>query len=384
MKYFPLVLMGLWRRPARTIFTLVSIVAAFVLFGTLQGIDSSFSQLIDRGRLNVLVTRNPAGLPLPIAAQSQIEAVPGVAAVIYRSQLIGYYQSLRNIVVGLPVDPKSFFLFNPEFVLPGDQLAAFMRIRTAAVVTPSLAQRLHWKIGDHVPFHALSGLKKDGTADWTFDIVGIFDAPGNPVREQPLLLMNFSYFDAARATDNGTVQLYSEKIADASKSADIATAIDNLFANSAYHTQTETEKASMQSLLAQIGDLDFFVDAIVGAAFFTLLLVTGNTMMQSFRERLEEFAVMKALGFTDLGISAIVMSEAVTLCATAALAGLCIARLLLPILSRTAGGQIPGIHLPLSVFVGGLSASIVMAAASALPAAWRAKRLSVIEALAGY
>jgi putative ABC transport system permease protein len=386
VKYFALVWSGLWRRRARTIFTLGSIVVAFLLFGMLQGIDTSFNQLVDTGRLNVLVTTNRSGLPMPLADLPQIQTVPGVTAVSYSSQIIGYYQKLRNIVIGLPVDPANFFgFYSPMFTLPSDQLQAFIHTRTGIVITPSLAERFNWKIGDHVPFRALQGAKKDGSADWTFDIVGIFDTPGRPTREQPLILLNYQYFDEARATANGTVQVFTEKITDVSKASEISTAIDNLFGNSASPTHTETEQSYAQAQLAQIGDLDFFVDAIVGAAFFTLLLVTGNTMMQSYRERIRDFAVMKTLGFTDGGIAAVVLSEALLLSGGAALIGLLLARALLPVLGRAAASVgIPGMHLPLAVFLLGMAAAIVLALVSALPAAWRAKRLSIVDALAAH
>ena len=384
MKYLRLIWTGLWRKKARTIFTLLSIVVAFLLYGMLQGIDASFNQLVDTGRLNVLVTTNPAGLPLPLADLPRIEAVRGVTGVTYRALFVGYYQQLRNIVIALPIDPAGFFAQNSNFTLPAAQLAALEHTRTGAVITASLAQRLHWKLGDHVPIRALNARKKDGTSDWTFDIVGIFDIPGNPARDESLLLMNYPYFDTARATDTGTVQMFSENIADASQAPQIANAIDNLFANSSSRTRTETEKATAQGQLAQIGDLDFFVDAIVGAAFATLLLLTGSTMMQSFRERIREFAVMKTLGFTDGGIAALVLGEAVLLTVGAAILGMLIARAVLPRMSTLAAGTIPGIHLPLITFLAGIGAAVVLALISALPAALRAQRLSIIAALAAH
>ncbi|MGH8205781.1 MAG: ABC transporter permease, partial [Steroidobacteraceae bacterium] len=357
---------------------------AFLLYGMLQGIDTSFNQLVDTGRLNVLVTTNPAGLPLPLADLSRIEAVPGVTGVTYRALFVGYYQRLRNIVIALPIDTANFFAMNSNFTLPPAQLTALEHTRTGAVITASLAQRLHWKVGDHVPLRALNAAKKDGTSDWTFDIVGIFDIPGNPARDESLLLMNYPYFDTARAADTGTVQMFSENITDASQAAQISNAIDNLFANSGSRTHTETEKATAQAQLAQVGDLDFFVDAIVGAAFATLLLLTGSTMMQSFRERIREFAVMKTLGFTDGGIGALVLSEAVVLSVSAAILGMLIARAILPGMSSLAAGTIPGIHLPLVTFLVGIGAAVLVALISALPAALRAQRLSIIAALAAH
>jgi len=383
VKYFSLVWTGLWRKRARTIFTLLSIVVAFLLFGLLQGIDTTFKQLVDQGRLNVLVTSSPANQPLPIADLQQIQAVHGVTRVTYRSLLVGDYQSLRNIVIVLPIDPDSFFAINPMFTVAPAQLAALRRTRTGALVTASLAQRLHWQVGAQVPIHGLiSAAKKDHTSDWTFDIVGTFDIPGNPVREQALMLINYPYFDTARAVDAGTVQLYQEVIADASQAAAVSNAIDNLFANSPNRTHTETEKANAQGQLAQLGNLDFFVEAIVGAAFATLLLLTGSTQMQAYRERVHEFAVMKTLGFTDGGIAALVVSETLMLCMGAALLGLLCAAALLPGIGSLVRGQLPGVHLPRIVFLIGIGLAVLLALVSVLPAAWQARRLTIIAALA--
>ncbi|MGB6449687.1 MAG: FtsX-like permease family protein, partial [Steroidobacteraceae bacterium] len=189
-------------------------------------------------------------------------------------------------------------------------------------------------------------------------------------------------FDTARATDEGTVLMYQENIADASQAASISNAIDNLFANSSHRTLTQTEKANAQGQLAQIGDLDFFVEAIVSAAFATLLLLTGSTLMQAFRERTHEFAVMKTLGFTDSGVAILVVSEAVLLNVGAALVGLLLAHVLLPAVGSLAQGEIPGLHLPWIVFGTGIGVAVLLALVSVLPPAWRAQRLSIIDALA--
>jgi len=380
VKYLRLVWSGLWRKRARTIFTLASIVVAFLLFGMLQGVDTSFNQLVDTGRLNVLVTTNPAGLPLPLADLSQIESIHGVTGVTYRSLFIGYYQTLRNFVIVMPIDPDHFFALNSMFAVAPAARAAFLATRTGALITPNLARRMNWRVGEQVPLRALNAQRKDGTSDWTFNIVGTFEIRGSASSDEPVLLMNYPYFDTARAADTGTVQMYMESIADASQAPAVSNAIDNLFANSSNRTHTQTERANAQSQLAQIGDLDFFVDAIVGAAFATLLILTGSTMMQSYRERVREFAVLKTVGFTDGGIAGLVLSEALLLCLAGALAGLVLSQVMLRGLARMTAGVIP-VHLPRVVFLAGAAAAVVLALACALPAAWRAKRLSIVEAL---
>jgi putative ABC transport system permease protein len=382
MKYLRLVWTGLWRKRARTLFTLLSVVFAFVLFGMLQGIDTAFEQLVDQTRLDVLIVTNPGGLPLPLADLERIKAVQGVRGATYRSLFIGQYQSPRNIVVVLAIDPESFFAMNSVFTVPASQLQAFAHTRTGALISPGLARRMHWSPGTRVPIRAHNAPKTDGTSDWTVDVVGIFDIPGSPGRDESFLLMNYPYFDTARAADNGTVQLYQVNISDASQAAEISNTIDNLFANSSRRTHTETEKANAQGQLAQIGDFDFFVKAIVGAAFGTLLLLTGSTLMQAYRERIHEFAVMKTLGFTDGSVAALVLSEAVALIGTGALLGLLSANALLPIIGSLAGGALPGLHLPATVFAIGAGAALLLAWMSAVPATWQARRLSIIDALA--
>ncbi len=383
MKYARLVWTGLWRKKGRTIFTLLSIVFAFLLFGMLQGIDTLFDQLVNQGRLNVLDTSNPAGLPLPLADLPEIQAVHGVTQVTYQSQFLGDYQSPRNIVIVAPIVAASYFAVNPNYRVSPAARAAFLHTRTGVLVAQRLGERLGWKVGDEIPIHALNAPERNGSSDWTFDIVGTFDIPDSPFRDAPMILMNYPYFDAARARDTSTVQLYEETIAAASEATEVSHAIDSLFANSPSRTVTETERANDQGELAQLGDLDFFVDAIISAAFATLLLLTGTTLLQAYRERIREFAVMKTLGFTDVGVSALVLSEAVLLTVGSAVFGLLLARVVLPVvgmqMARVGG---PGLRMPWMVFADGIGFALLLALVSALPPVWRVRRLSIADALA--
>jgi putative ABC transport system permease protein len=381
MKYCDLILAGLGRNRARTIFTFASILAAFLLFGVLQGVNSTFNRFIDAGRLDVLLTTNPIGLPIPLAELPQIQKIPGVSVVTYRSSFLGYFQSVTNMVPVFAVDPQNSLLTMPaDSQIPAAQLDDFRHTRTGVLVSARLAQRLHWKIGDHVPVQALNVPKKDGSPVWIFDIAGIYTSRSNA--PQLALLMNYQYFDAERVGGNGTVQLYVEKVADASTATVIANAIDNRFVNSGSPTHTDTERGYTQSSLADVGDLEFFVDAIVGSAFAMLLLLTGSNMMQSFRERVAEFAVLKSLGFSDGTLATLVLCEAVLLCMGAAATGLLLACVLLQGVGGMSGGDIPSIRLPGVVFFYGVAAAMTIALVSTLPAAWRTKRLSIVDALA--
>jgi putative ABC transport system permease protein len=381
MKYFRLIWRGLWRKRLRTIFTLLSIAMAFALFGVLQGVNQSFKQLVNGGRLNVLVINNPSRLPLPLADLAQIKAVKGVTAVGYYSLMIGQYQSPGNIVPILAVDLDQFLaITDPLVKVDAADVAALRRTRTGALVTRGMAQRLHWKIGDHVPIHVLNAPKKDGSQDWTFDIVGYFAVPQQG--ERTLMLAGYPYFDTARSKDPGTVDQYSATIADASQAQVIGNTIDNLFANSPTPTRTQTERANAQAQLAQLGDLDFFVNAIVAAAFATLLLLTGTTLMQAYRERISEIAVLKTLGFTDEGAAGLLLAEGTLLSVGAAALGLLLAQGFLSQLPGLVGGQLPRTQVTGLVAAAGMGAAFVLAVACALPPAWKARRLSIVAALA--
>jgi putative ABC transport system permease protein len=288
-----------------------------------------------------------------------------------------------NFMPIFAVDPRNVLLtMPPDSRLPGSQLDDFKRTRTGALISARLAQRFHWKIGDHVPLHAINVVKKDGSYVWTFDIVGIFETPTNPV--QVALMMDYRYFDGERAGDNGTVQFYIEKVADASQATAIGNAIDGRFVNSANQTHTDTERGYAQAQLSEIGDLEFFIDAIVGAAFATLLMLTGSSMTQSFRDRTKEFAVMKTIGFSDWVVASLVLCEATLLCVGAAVIGLLMGGVLLSALGAASGGDIPPVKLPWAVVLYGVAAAAIIALASTLPVAWRAKRLSIVAALAAH
>jgi putative ABC transport system permease protein len=379
VKYFRLIWSGLWRKPARTIFMLLSIASAFMLFGLLQGVDASFKQTIDKGRLNVLITANTGGLPLPLAYLPQIASIKGVTGVTYSSTFSGQYQSHAPVLV-MAVDPDQYFsLFHDTATTSSAELAAFRGTRTGVLVARGSARQNHWKIGDQLPLHTFGTLKRDGTADWTFNIVGYYDTPGDPETNVGPILMNYAYFDTARVIDPGTVQLYVESIADASRAHAISTAIDNMFTSSSAPTHTDTEKAAAEALLAQIGDLDFFVGAILTSAFATLLVLTSTTLMKSYQERISELAVLKTVGFSDLTVAGLLISEAVLLGLMAAPAGVLLAKLSFDGLTRAK--VLIGVTLPGILFVIAIAGALVLALVSALPPAWQARRLSIVTAL---
>jgi putative ABC transport system permease protein len=380
MKYLPLVWAGLWRKRARTCFTLLSIMIAFLLFGMLQGTNAAFSRGVDEANVNRLVTVSRISFTeaLPYADLAQIEAVPGIEHAAFASWFGAYYQDPKQFVFSFPVEPQRYFDLYPELKLPKEQMDAWTRTRTGAIIGRELAQKYGWKIGDRVPLHSTIWTKPDGTSDWTFDIVGIYESPQDRARENAFFF-NHSYFDEARAFGKGTVGWYVVRIKDPTAATATGAAIDRLFLNSPDETKTQTEKEFQQSFIKQIGDINFIVTAILGAVFFTLLFLTGNTMMQSLRERVPELAVLKTLGFTDRGVLALVLAECLLLCVIAAALGLAAAAAVFPYLKDFLGI----VTLPASVIELGLGVAVLLALAAGLPPAWRAMRLNIVDALAG-
>jgi len=380
MKFFPLIWTSLWRKKARTLFTLLSIMIAFLLFGLLQGINAwlnAFGTESNANRLYV-VSRVSQVQPLPSAYLHQIEAVPGIRQATYIAGISGFYQEKSNNLLALATDVQKLFNLYPDWKIAPEQLAAMSRTRAGAIVAAPLMRAFGWKIGDRLPLRT-SVMKQDGSADWSFEIVGTYDVAASPA-EANRILVNYAYFDEARRLERGTAWAFVVAVDDPARSAQICAAVDALFVNSAYETVTQDEKAFVQGQLRQLGDVSLMANAIVAAVLFTLLFLTGNTMMQSVRERTPELAILKTVGFSDCAVTVLVLIESVLLCVSAASLGLAAAGAVFPV---TAALGIAGAALPLKVVAAGLAIAVGLALASGLPPAWRAQRLVIVEALAG-
>ncbi len=380
MKYAMLIWSGLSKKKLRTCFTVLSIVLAFLLYGSLHGIVEGFNGVIDQmgeKRLRVMSRVSVTQL-LPIAHRARIERLPGVPHVATYAYFGGYYRDPKNSIDSGAVDVENFFTVFPEWKIPPAQLESMQRTRTGVIVGANLAAKYEWRVGDRIPLHSALWVKQDGTNEWTFDVVGIYHIADDPQAGNELYI-NYAYFDEARLMDKGTASQFMVSIASASQAGRIAQAIDNMFANSPEETITLSEKSFLRAQLRKIGDVSLIVNSIVGAVFFALLFLTGNTMAESVRERTGEFAVLKAVGFSDAFILWLVVAEATITCVLSAVAGLAIAAAVFPGIFRAAG--IGSVYLPTNVAIQGLAFATLLALISAGLPAWRAGRLSVAKAL---
>jgi len=378
MKYFRLIWAGLWRKKARTIFTMLSIIVAFLLFGLLQGINQGFKLAVQDLNIDRLYVQATATDGMPISYMNRIKNVPGVVDVAHWNYFGGYYQSAKNPIPAFATDITELFKVYHEMQVKPEYLEAMQRTRTGALVSQQLAHKYNWKIGDRIPLGTSIWTTKDGSSTWYFDLVGTFDASkfGGGF---PSFYLNYSYFDEGAAFGNGVVHIAIVRIADPHHAAQVSSAIDKLFENSSVETRTQTESAMMQSQLKQLGDINFIANAIVGAVLFTLLFLTANTMMQSVRERTAELAVLKTLGFSDAKVLTLILIEALLLCLFAAGLGLFLASAAFPAMKMFFGD----FKMPLVVVGMGAALAVLMALISGLPPAWRARQLNIVDALAG-
>ena len=386
MKYFPLVWAALMRRKPRTILTLLSIVVAFLLYGLLQGVLAAFTAGIDIAGADRLITTGKYSLTQmqPVGYASQIRGMPGVKQVAFQSWFGGIYQEEKNFFAQFPTDAAPYFEIYPEVQLPADQKEVFLRTRTGAIVLKKLADKYGWKIGDKVPIISTIWPKKDGSSVWEFDLVGIFDCKDGATRAQhEYLMFHHEYFEEARAFGEGTVGWFIERTEDSSRNAEVSLAIDKRFANSPNPTKTDSEKAFNQGFVKQFGNLQLILGGIMSAVIFTLLMLTGNTMMQSVRERIPELAVLKTIGFSDRTVLCLVLAESGLLCLVAALMGLGLAILLAPGVGQSLPG-FGGMALTPTAFVLGLVLAAALAVMVGLPPAMRAMRLNIVNALSGH
>jgi putative ABC transport system permease protein len=382
MKFFPLVWSNLKRKKMRTLLTILSVLVAFVLFGFLSSIKQALTGGVQMAGADRLVVRHRVSIIqlLPVSYKARMERIPGVVLATHQTWFGGIYQDPKNFFMQCPVVPEEFFDIHPEITLPPDQMKAWTQTRTGAVIGRQTANRFHWKIGDKVPIQSTIWSQANGSRTWDFDIVGIFDAKDKVTDTTPLLF-RYDYFDEARAArDKGMVGWYTIRVKDPSQAAATAKLVDKEFENSDAETKTEPEGAFVQAWVSQIGNIALIVAAILGAVFFTILLVAGNTMSQAVRERTGELGVLKAIGFTNAQVVSFILIESCLVSLLGGGAGLALAWLFISRGDPT-GGMLPLFFFPVHDMVIGAGLSLALGVATGIFPALQALRLRTADAL---
>ena len=382
MKYWPLVWSTLRRKKLRTIFTLLSIVVAFLLFGLLAAVKQAFNAGIEIAGKDRLVVIHKVNIiqPLPEAYGDRIAAVPHVTEATHANWFGGIYQKPANFFPQMAVEPEKYLHIYPEFQLPEDQKKAWFEDRAGAIVGSITAKRYGFKVGDKVPIQGTIYRKKDGTSLWEFNIDGIYESAKNATADTTQFLFNYKRLEEAVVRNRGMVGWYIIRVDAPDQAAQIAKAIDNVFENSEYETKTTTEKAFQADFAKQMGNIGAIIQGVVTVVFFTLLLVVGNTMMQTVRERTTELAVLKTVGFTGGRLLALVLVQSFLVAALGGGAGLTIAWLVVKRGDPT-GGFLPIFYFPTSDLIAGIGFVVALGLVTGIVPAMQAMNLRVVDAL---
>src|ERR1700690_1399872 len=381
MKFFHLIWCNLKRKKLRTSLTLLSIIVAFILFGFLSAIQQALVGGVALAGADRLIVREKVSIInlLPVSYEARMDHIPGVDFATHQTWFGGVYQDPKNFFMQNPVEPEKFLKMHPEVILPPDQFQVWLATRTGAIVGRRTANRFHWKIGDQVPIRSTIWSGPDGRRTWTFDIVGIYDGKDKGTDTTPLFF-RYDYFDEARQYAKGQVGWYTIRIKDPTQAAEVAKRVDAEFENSTAETKTEPEGAFVQAWAGQLGNIVFIVAAILGAVFFTILLVTGNTMAQAVRERTGELGVLKAIGFTNGQVVVLVLAESCLLTVLGGALGLGLAWAFISRGDPTSG-LLPLFFFPTRDLFIGFGISVALGFVTGIFPALQAMRLRVADAL---
>lgn len=380
MRFRKLIFANLFRKKVRLLLTVGSFAVALFLFTFLAVVKGAFSRGTELAGADRLIVINRTGLiqPIPLAYRDRIARIPGVKFVTHNNWFGGVYQDEKNFFPQFVIDPENQRQVMTEMRVPDEQWNNFVKDRQGAIAGANLAKKFGWKVGDRIPIKdALYG----PTKTWEFNLDGIYknDHPGG---DESQFWLQWDYFyENIPAAIRGQAGWYVLKLDTPDDAVRVAKAIDTEFANSSTETKTETESAFQAGFAKQLGNIEFLILSIGGVVFFTLLLVTGNTMAISVRERTGELAVLKAIGYSDRFVLYFVLAESLVIALIGGLIGLGLAMLAIPVVGSALNGLLPPLLLSTAVLGGGLGFALLVGAASGLLPGIGAMRMRVVDAL---
>ena len=380
MKFSRLILANLLRKKARLVLTIGSFAVALFLFALLGVVNDAFSRGADIVSANRLITINRTSIinTIPLSYRDEILRISGVKYITHDNWFGGVYQDPKNFFPQFVIDPENQRQVFPELIVPDDQWSTFLKDRQGAIVGAATMKRFGWKMGDRIPINTtLYGLQNK---TFEFNIDGVYHG-AKPQDDETQFWLQWEYFkESVPASFKGQIGWYTIRIANPDDAPRIAKTVDNTYLNSPYETKTETESAFAEGWVKQFGNIKFLIVSIGTVVFFTLLLVTGNTMAISVRERTNELGVLKAIGFSDRAILGFILGESMVIALTGCV-GLLLALVAIPALSRSMAGLLPPLLVTAKTLTYGVIAAIVVGFASGILPAWGAMRMRVVNAL---
>jgi putative ABC transport system permease protein len=383
MNDLSLIRKNLFRKRMRAGLMIVSIFFAFAIFGVLGAFLRAFyagQELAQADRL-VVVNKINFTQPLPIAYANRIRNVEGVRQVAHANWFGGYYQDPKNFTVVFAVEPESYLDIIPDLIeLTPEERQAFIRERTGAIVGEALARKWGWKVGDRVPMGSNIFTQKNGSQTWDMTIVGI-GKPTSPRVDTNFMMFQYAYFNETRSFDKDTIGWILLTTTSPAINDRVMKTIDAMFANSPYETATDTEKAFNKAFIAQLGNIALIVGLVVGAAFVTILMVVGNTMAMSIRERTREIGVLKTLGFPRGRIFKLLLGESILLALLGGIPGMAAAFLATLALRDSIAQFVPGLSVTPDIYVAALVLMLGLGLITGIVPATNAMRLRIVNAM---
>jgi putative ABC transport system permease protein len=377
MKYFRLLRVSLLRKKFRTALTIGSFAVAMFLFGLLITIRISFNQGVEVAGADRLVIMNRITFiqPLPSSYSGRISAIPGIKQITHATWFGGIYQDEKNFFPQFAVEPESWRQMYPEYAVPEDQWKTFMNDRQGAIVGEGTAKRFGWKVGDRIP---IKGAIYTGT--WEFNIDGIYKGTRKADDTTQFWFHYENLNESPAMFYKNTVGWYVVRLNNPDDATQVVKTIDDTFANSSFETKSDTELAFAAGFAKQTGNIELLILSIGAIVFFTLLLVTGNTMAIAVRERTPELAILKALGYSNSFLLVYVIAESVSIAFIGAILGIGTAKIL-TLFGSPMPGILPLFYLPMMQAGLGIIVAIVIGAIAGLLPAITASRLRVVDAL---
>jgi putative ABC transport system permease protein len=378
-----LVWANLQRRPWRFLFTVSSIVIAFAMFGLLEALRQSLAQTVSLAGADRLITTHKLSIinPLPRAYFEKVKTVEGVTRVAPFNWFGGVYKDGRAQIPVYPTEVEDFLKMYPEVRMPENDRQAWLADRQGVAIGPILANQFNWKVGDRIPLRSTIYRKQDGGDTWEFNVRAIYDVIDSTGWDKGSVVFHYDYFNESLRGGRDSIGWMMVKVADPARSEDVARRVDAMFVNSAAETKTATERAFIKQTTEQIGNIGAILVSVVSAVFFTMLLVTANTMAQSVRERTNEIGVLKTLGFSNGSILALVLAEALTLTLLGGLIGLAIATGLVAGMGAAVKQIFPVFEMSTATVLAAIGLMLLLGLVSGAWPAATAMRLKIVDAL---
>lgn len=379
MKFGRIIWANLTRKKVRLLLTIGSFAVALILFAFLAVVRDAFNRGADVAGADRLVVINRTSIInlIPLSYRDKILRIPGVKSVTHNNWFGGIYQEEKNFFPQFVIDPQNQREVFPELIVPDDQWKAFLNDRQGAIAGAKTAERFHWKIGDRIPIKTTLY----GGGSWEFNLVGIYHGK-RPQDDETQFWFQWDYFEERiPQAIKGQIGWYVLRVDNPDQAPRIAKAIDEQFVNSPNETKTQTESAFAANWVKQFGNIQTLILSIGTVVFFTLILVTGNTMAISVRERTSELAVFKAIGYSDRFVLFFVLAEALTIALIGAIIGVLLSVLLIPALGKALSGLLPSIVLSPWMLLFGLAIAVFTGLLSGLLPGLGAMHLRVVNAL---